>query len=923
MSDTSVRMIRIAALVGALLAGGCGGSADDMLASARDYLAKNDTAAATIQLKNALAANPDLAEARFLLGKSLLDSGDPIAAEVELRKATALQFPADQVVPVLARALLAQGQAKKLIEELAASPLTAPASIADLKTSIGHGLAMQGKTDDARAAYEAAIAAQSDFAPALLGTARLKAQAQDLPGARSIIDGILARSPQNADAWHFKADLLRAAGDMAAARDAYVKVLEQRPKTLTAHAALIMSQLREQKTDAAGQQLDTMQKIAGKHPLTLYMQGLVAFARKDLPAVRAAMETLLKTQPDNPQGLQLAGLAAYESRSDIQAQEFLAKALQKAPGLDFGRRVLVMSLLRTGQPTKALATLQPILQGSETAPGWFALAGEAHMQSGDAKTAQEFFSRAAKADPDNRKTQTALALARMRTGQAEQAFADLEQIAATDTGVTADMALIASSMQGKQFDKALKAIANFEKKQPDNPAVHHLRGGALLGKGDLAKARQSFEKALSVNPAYLPAATSLARLDLAAKQPEQAAKRFEAVLDKDPKNVQAMLALAELRANMDGGGDKAADLIRKAIAAVPADPAPRLAMIALRIGKKDHAAALTAAQDAMAAIPDRPEILDVAGRVFQMTGDTNQALAIYGKLASLLPTAPHPYLRMAEIQVAAKNKEGARNSLAKGLALQPDSLPMQRALIMLDVDDKRIDDALAKARGIQKAHPKAAAGHVIEGDIHIIAKDWAQAAAAYRAGLKVAPATDIAERLHATLMLGGKAADANGFATTWLKEHPKDNKFRLFLAETANKRKDYAAAAAQYRALLAQQPDNPMLLNNLAWSLGQTKNPKAIELAEQANKRAPNQPAIMDTLGMLLVEQGKDVERGLALLAKALELAPQAAELRLNHAKALLKAGKPAPAKQELETLARLGDKFPAQAEVAALLKGL
>lgn len=923
MSDTPARMIKIAVLVGALLAGGCSGSPDEMLASAKDYMAKNDTAAATIQLKNALATNPDLAEARFLLGKALLDGGDPVAAEVELRKALALKFAADHVIPVLARSLLFQGQSKKVLDEFSAAPLTAPESIADLKTSIGHSLAMQGKPDEARSAYEAATSAQPDFAPALLGLARLKAQAQDLKGAQSIIDGILAKSPQDADAWHFKADLLRATGNMAEAREAYAKVLEQRPKALTAHAALIMSQLREQQTDKAVQQLEAMQKVAGKHPLTLYMQGLVAFARKDLPAVRSAMEALLKSQPDNPQGLQLAGLAAYESRSDIQAQEFLAKALQRAPGLDFGRRVLVMSLLRTGQPTKAIAALQPILQGSETGPGWFALAGEAYMQSGDANTAQKFFSRAAKADPDNRKTQTALALARMRTGQAEQAFADLEQIAAADTGSSADMALIASSMQRKQFDKALKAIDNFEKKQPDNPSVHHLRGGALLGKGDLAKARENFEKALSINPAYLPAATSLAQLDMAEKKPEQAAKRFEAVLDKDPKNIQAMLALAELRANMEGGGDKAADLIRKAITVAPTDPAPRLALIALRIGKKDNAAALAAAQEAMAAIPDRPEILDAAGRVFQLTGDTNQALATYGKLASLLPTAPHPYLRMAEIQVAARNNDGARTSLAKGLALQPDSLPMQRALVMLDVDDKKLDDALAKARGIQKAHPNSPVGYVIEGDIHIIAKDAAKAAVSYRTALKVETSTDIAERLHATLMLGGKTADANGFADGWLKAHPKDNRFRLFLAETANKRKDYAAAAAQYRILLDQQPNNPVLLNNLAWSLGQAKDPKAIVHAEQANKLAPNQPAIMDTLGTLLVNQGKDVERGLALLAKALELTPQAAELRLNYAKALLKAGKPAPAKQELETLAKLGEKFPAHAEVAALLKGL
>ncbi len=42
---------------------------------------------------------------------------------------------------------------------------------------------------------------------------------------------------------------------------------------------------------------------------------------------------------------------------------------------------------------------------------------------------------------------------------------------------------------------------------------------------------------------------------------------------------------------------------------------------------------------------------------------------------------------------------------------------------------------------------------------------------------------------------------------------------------------------------------------------------------------------------------------------KALQLAPEAHAVRLNYARALLKAGKKAEAKQELETLAKLGDK--------------
>ena len=50
---------------------------------------------------------------------------------------------------------------------------------------------------------------------------------------------------------------------------------------------------------------------------------------------------------------------------------------------------------------------------------------------------------------------------------------------------------------------------------------------------------------------------------------------------------------------------------------------------------------------------------------------------------------------------------------------------------------------------------------------------------------------------------------------------------------------------------------------------------------------------------------------------------PQAADIRLNYARALLKAGKKSEARKELEMLAKLGEKYPAQAEVAALLKGL
>ena len=181
---------------------------------------------------------------------------------------------------------------------------------------------------------------------------------------------------------------------------------------------------------------------------------------------------------------------------------------------------------------------------------------------------------------------------------------------------------------------------------------------------------------------------------------------------------------------------------------------------------------------------------------------------------------------------------------------------------------------------------------------------------------------ELAVKLHAVLLADGKKLEADKFAESWIKDHAKDMQFRVYLAESANNRKDYAAASKYYRALVDAQPDNAAMLNNLAWSLDQIKDPKAIEYAEKAYKLAPEQPAVMDTLGVMLVERG-DAARGLELLKKASSKAPQNGLIRLNLAKALVKAGNKDEAKKELEELAKLGEKFPAQAEVEKLRQGL
>ena len=276
---------------------------------------------------------------------------------------------------------------------------------------------------------------------------------------------------------------------------------------------------------------------------------------------------------------------------------------------------------------------------------------------------------------------------------------------------------------------------------------------------------------------------------------------------------------------------------------------------------------------------------------------------------------------MAELQMATKEFGAAAESLRRALALKPDDLEAQRLSIALDVQRKRIPEAIATAKAIQKQRPKESAGYLLEGDVHAVTKSSALAIAAYRAGLKQVDSADLAVRLHAALRINQRE-EADKFAADRLKKHPSQTGFRLYLAESSLATGDYARAMEHYKALLAIQPDNPKYLNNLAFAAGRLNDPQALEYAERAMKLDPNDPLIMDTVGVLALERG-DVGRGLELLKKATTLAPQVPNIRLNLAKGLIKAGQKSAARTELETLAKLGSRFGASGEVDKLLREL
>ena len=904
---------------------GCGQeSPAALVAAAKASLAKNEPGTAVIQLKGALDQEPDRPEARFLLGRSLLEAGDPAAAAVELRKALELNQPPDAVLPVLARALLGQGEHRQLLAAYAATQLTDPGAAADLATSLALAHLRAGDKEAATAELQAALKARPDFVPAHLLQVSMLAAGGNRQAALAELDQVLQRAPAEASAWLLRGDLLATGGaDPAGAIEAWRKALGLRKDLAPAHVGIVSLLLAQRDYAAARVQIEAMKKALPKLAQTTYFEALLALQTNDLVLAGQLADQLLAAAPKSPDALRLAGTVALQKGELPKAQTLLAGALQAAPANRALRRLLTSAYLRGAQPERAVQTVQPLVDSGEPDAETLTLAAVAHVRSGDFKQADALFAAAAKLKPGDARTRTALAISRLGGADAAVALDELQQLATEGAGSAADFALISAHVQRKEFTQALAAVDALQRKQPDQPLAATLRGQVQMARGDVVAARASFEQALRLGPTHFPACAALAALDLRDKKPEQARQRFETLLQRDPKSVQALIALAALREQSGAAREEVASLLTRAIAAEPNQAAPRVLLIDYRLRSKDYKAALDLAQEGLAAQPDSAQLVDALGRVQFASGERDQALKAFRQLAALDPASPGPPMKLAEVQLAMKDTAAAAQSLARALALKPDFPPAVEALIGLHLAAGRADEALALARGMQKRQPTSANGFAYEGGVQASLKQWAAAAAAFRAGLKIEPArTELAVKLHEVLGALAQPAEAARLAAAWRKDHPKDFVFLTYLGDLALKRQDYAQAEADFQAVAALRPDSVLALNNIAWLRATLKKPGAVGYAERANALMPGNPSLMDTLAMALAED-QQLTKALELQKKALALQPENPGFRLNLAKIYLKAGDKALARTELDQLARLGDKFVGQAEVDRLLKSL
>jgi putative PEP-CTERM system TPR-repeat lipoprotein len=875
-------------------------SPSELIAEAKRHAEKGEIDAAQLQLRNALQIAPDNAEARLALGNLYLDSGKWEAAEAEFRKAIEHKHDLPVAVAALAKALVNQGKYQEVLDETTAERLSeVPASPVILAIRGRAELGLR-RSEQARASFEQALGLDPDNPDALLGMAKLLVLDKEPKRALELTERALLKAPSDLDTLLMKADLQSVLGDDKSASSTYQEAIKRHPKDPRSRLSLAAIQIGRGQFDDAVANIKAVLNNVPDSPTANYLLALIEFRRGNKAAAQQHAADVLKVQPTHAPSALLAGASEYAVGDLQRAEMHLKWVLDRAPRNLYARKLYAATLGRKNQPRLAIEVLAPALKQSPDDPELLALAGELHLQARLYSQAQELLARAASLQPRDAGRRIGLGVSRLAAGELDQAVSDLEAAVSLAPDDAEPRILLATAELGRgNFERALAITQPLKKSHRQNAAIHNLIGSAYVGMHKWPEARSEFEKALALDPSFTAAVMNLAQLEVREKRPEAARKRLEAFVERGRDEVGPMLALADLLAAAPGERAEADRLIERA-ASIETRGVSTPQIIDHYLRAYDFDKAVTLAQRAVQRDSENVELLELLARTYFAAGNIDSAVGVYGRIVQLQPKSVNALYGLAWLQSETGKQAAARLTLGRALALDPahaDSLALQAALESRSGDKA---EAMRSAKKLQALHPKSHAGHVLAGDIYMADRRFEDATKEYLRAKALAPTRLVANRLYDSFLGAGRISDAEDAMLAWLQKNPSDIVARQEFADASMRAGRLKTAVTQYELVVKARPRSQQALNNLAWAYFETGDARAQATAQKAYDLNPRNAAVADTLGVILLQQGK-TERALQLLRAAAEDTPEMPDIRYHYAMALARSGDRKAARTELQ----------------------
>src|SRR5271154_4155269 len=257
--------------------------------------------------------------------------------------------------------------------------------------------------------------------------------------------------------------------------------------------------------------------------------------------------------------------------------------------------------------------------------------------------------------------------------------------------------------KAQRIRDAVNEATEILKRDPDNLAPRRLLGRIYLrslgdfsaGNGNsdaVAKAIEQYREIYRVDPDDTESALWLARLYRLRNQPDQAAEVLRGILKTDSDNEAAVEQLTQLL--LDEGKNAEAVALLEGISARTSSPTLLDLLGDAYTQSHDLGKAEAAYRKAVDLDPSELSHQRGLGQTLLAEEKYQDALAVYEKLADVMPDDSDVYLRIAQIYRELHQMDKAEDNLVKARQLAPGSLEVMYNEAMLYQAQGRFDDAI-------------------------------------------------------------------------------------------------------------------------------------------------------------------------------------------------------------------------------------
>ncbi len=575
--------------------------------------------------------------------------------------------------------------------------------------------------------------------------------------------------------------------------------------------------------------------------LTIAMTSMLCSA---LPAVAAAPAT--KRPTVDVQAMQEAMIATQESTTQIPSAASYAHFLRARLAHHDGEHRLALDELRLA------------LASDDSSPFLMTELAEQFARMSDLEKAEGQLKKVIDVAPDYAPAQLMMGRVLYESQKTTRARAHLARaIRLRPNDPDAYLVLTQLCLDQGKVDEAMKVVDDLGAAVPGEPIGFRRLGLALAERGDSLRAEKLLTRAVDRDPGDLESWVTLAHIFETSARLPKAVDGYGRALERDPENVEVLLAAGRLALRMDNGAD--AHAYFDSLLSLSRDPEQVVKVAFSYLAVHQYGAAADVLDSARKTV-DEPRLHFYAGLVHEKRKAWLKAAEAFEAVPREMGDLTHEArMHRAMCLSSAGQHKGALELFHKVAEDKPD-------LPGLDA---------AHARAFERsAQPKESETLLLRA-------------------FSTRPSVDLLEAIGGFYDRQNRNAEAVSLFTSASQRQPKDEALLFALATALERLGSWQKSVEKMRGVLEANPANAAAMNFIGYTLADHGGDldEAEKLVKKALDTRPDSAAYLDSMGWVLYKRG-EFDKAVDYLERAVTEAPDEATLLEHLGDAALRSSK-------------------------------